>query len=254
MANRGEYKGGKSFLKEGNEIISAGFPVQFYDDFVTYKLHQYIANESTTAPWTTVKVGTPTTDWAVLANASNGVVTAALAATDEAERMVLYMGDQLAFNINTGLIFETRISFPVLPTTGTEKAIAVWGLASADNATADTIATNLWFRAEGDANIVWESDDNSTNDDDNDTGVDLVADVWHVYRIDCTVATAPKFYIDGVDYTTTTTQTGACAMAAATATTARVQPYFAVEKAKSVANTGVATMSIDYVKIWQNRS
>lgn len=255
MANKGLWKNQHLVYTDGYEYTGAQFPIQFNEDFLGYKLQKYVTGENTTPLWCTIEnVGTLTTAPTILDDAYNGICVMALAATDEAERGVLYFGDNLCFNINCGLIFETRLALSVLTTTGTEKAQAIWGLASADNATSDSVATALWFKTEGDANVYWESDDTSTNDDDNDTGIDMVAETFHVFRIDCTVATAPKFYVDNVDVTTTATQTTACAMAATTATTARVQPYFAVQKQKSSANTGVGSMWIDYVRIWQNRS
>lgn len=250
MANRTTWKNQHIHITDGLETVSTGLPVVFQDDFLGSKLEKIIADENTVARWTDVIDDTMTSDWLLVANAANGVACASLAATDEAERGVLYWGDQLSLNINQGLIMEFRMAYSVLTTAA--GGIIVAGLASADNATADTIATNLWFRLEGaSANILWESDDNSTNDDDNDTGVDAVAEVYHVFRIDCTTATAPKFYIDSVDVTTTATQTSACAMAAATATTARVQPYFAVEKASGAS---LGAIWLDYVRIWQARS
>jgi hypothetical protein len=236
-------------VQDGNELVTAGFPVHFYDDFTGSKLNKIIANENTVAPWTEVAAGTPTSAALVVANAANGVAVMSLANTNEAEDATLYWGDQLSLNINQGLIFECRAAVSVLPDAA--GGIILIGLASAHNTTADTIATNLWFRLEGNANILWESDDTATNDDDNDTGIDAVAETYHIFRIDCTVPTAPRFYIDGVDVTTTATQTTACAMAAATATTARVQPYIGVNKASG---GSVGGLWVDYVRIWQNRS
>jgi hypothetical protein len=243
MANRTKWLNQHIHMTDGLETVTTGLPIVFEDDFLGSKLEKIIANENTVARWTDIIDDTMTSDWLLVANAPNGIACASLAATDEAERGVLYLGDQLPFNINQGLIMEFRMAYSVLTTAA--GGIIVAGLASADNATADTVATNLWFRLESSsANILWESDDNATNDDDNDTGVDAVAETYHVFRIDCTTATAPKFYIDGV-------LVGTCAMAAVTASTARVQPYFAVEKASGAS---LGAVWLDYVRIWQNRS
>jgi hypothetical protein len=241
----GRYKAGAPELieKASQETIQRGAPVFFHDDFLGYKLNKYIANENTVAPWHTVVTNSPTSAPLLVANAAGGVAQMALAVTNEAERSVLYMGDQLPFDITMGLIWECRAAFHVL--TDVAAGIIVLGLASADNATADTIASNLWFRLEGaSANILWESDDNVTNDDDNDTGVDAVADEYHIFRIDCTIPTTPLFYIDG-------NLVGTASAAFVAAGTGAVQPYFAVEKASGAS---VGTLYVDDVKVWQNRA
>jgi hypothetical protein len=228
------------------ETIFTNFPVTFKDDFLGYKLDKYVANENTSAKWHTL-VTSGATAPALVANDPNGVVQVTLDATDEAEQQALYWGDQLSLKPTQGLIFEARVAFKVLPTTGTETTRAAFGLASGNNATLDNVATNAWFRVESGAQtaLLFESDDGTTDDDDNAAGVTLVAEVYHVYRIDMTDITAVKFYVDGV-------LVGTTSMAALTS--AVVQPLFTVQKAKSSANTGTGTLYIDYVEIWQNRA
>ena len=113
----------------------------------------------------------------------------------------------------------------------------------------DTVDVKAWFRCESPSGsaLLWESDDDTTADEDNATGVTLVAGTYNVFKIDATLAAAVQFFVDGV-------LVGEADMSGLDGTLAKVQPYFQLSKAKSSANTGVGTMYIDYVRITQNRS
>ena len=223
--------------------ISADCAVHFGDDFLGYKLNKYVTGENTSAPWHTKTAGTPTSVPALLDDTAGGVVQMALAAPNESERSILFGGDQLCFELTAGLVFEARACLHVVPTTGTEKAVALLGLGSADNVDPDAVASRLWFKLDGTADILWECDDGITPDEDNDTTIDAVADAWHVFRIDCTDPVAPRFYIDGV-------LRGTAAAAFAAGTTGLVQIFAGVEKTTVTTNTSVATLYVDDVNVW----
>jgi len=230
-----------------HETIHGMFPIHFYDDFLGYKFNKYIANENTVAPWTTVVTDMNLAPLLV-ANEPNGVVQITLDVDDITQQGVIYWGDQLSLDISKGLIFEFRATFNVLALTGTETVQAVMGVASATGATLDNIATNAWFKVESAANTVllYESDDGDDDDNDNAAGITLVADTYHIFRIDFTDVTNVRFYVDGA-------LVGTTSMATLSAAEAKVQPYFCMSKTKSAANTGTGTIYLDYVKIWQNR-
>jgi hypothetical protein len=230
------------------ETLNPHFPVTYYDDFLGSFFEKVIAGENTVAPWGTVATNLNTAPLLV-ANEPNGVVQITLDADDNAEQGVIYWSDQLPLDITAGLIFETRLKFAVLPTTGTEEAVAVWGIASATGADLDAIATNAWFRIQSAAPTVllYESDDATTDDDDNIAGVTMAALVWHIFQIDFTNLAAVRFVVDGVCVGTTD-------MSAIVAGTEFVQPYFCMSKAVAANNTGTGTMYIDYVRCFQNRS
>jgi hypothetical protein len=180
---------------------------------------------------------------------TNGALAIILDSDDNSEIGALHFGDNLGLSINQGLVIEARLTFTTLPTTGTETVQAVWGVASAHNATLDTVSINAWFRLESGANttLLWETDDDTTNDDDNSTGITLVAGTYNIYRIDFTDLTAVKFYVDDA-------LVGTGNMSGAAGADFKVQPYFNISKVKSVQNTGTGTMVIDYIRIFQNRS
>lgn len=199
------------------------------------------------APWgtqDTSAAGSPTLDYSD--DAAGGQYVLKLAADNEVEAITLYFADQLVFDITKGLIFQARIKIdPDVTGAGGDLAagdIIVCGLASARNATLDNIATHAWFRFEGaNHNILVESDDGTTDDDDNDTGVDWVDATFVDLAIDCTNLSAIGFYVDGVRV----------AQTSAAAATGNVQPFIEVTKA-AAANLD-HRVTIDYIAVYQRQ-
>lgn len=181
-------------------------------------------------------------------DAIGGILELILDADDNAEIAAVHFGDNESLYLGKGLIFEARVAWSVLPLTGTETVQSVVGVAGAHNAVLDTIDCSAWFRIESAANtaLLWETDDNVTNDDDNATGIVLVASQYYVLRIDFTDLAHVRFYVDGV-----LVGTGAMAPVGAVG---QVQPYLNISKAVAANNTGTGTMLIDYIKIIQNRA
>ena len=234
----------------GNETVMRLSPVQFFEDFIGANNGagfpgEYIAAENTTAIWRTVETNLNTAI-AVVDDAANGIVRVIADADNNAEQGLLYFADNLQFRLNQGLIFECRAALFALPTTVAGQGVFVTlGLGSATNADPDAVAVNIWFRLQGTADILWETDDNvAVDDDDNDTGLNASAGVYYIFRIDCTDWTTPKFYIDGA-------LVGTGNMAALAAPS--VQPCLQAGKL-GAATTSLGTLDIDYVRIWQNRS
>jgi hypothetical protein len=243
------HNGIQTFIDKGTqERVHPMAPVLFYEDFLGAYLQKYTTAENTTALWGTVETNLNTAI-GLVADGVNGVANLILDADDNAEVACLHFADNECLSLLQGLIFETRVAFSVLPTTGTETVQAVFGLAGAHNTSLDTVDVSAWFRVESAAPtaLLWETDDDSANDDDNSTGITLVASTYHIYRIDATDTAAVKFYVDGE-------RVGTGNMSGLTTTTCKVQPYFNVSKAWTTANTGTGTMLVDYVRVWQKRS
>ena len=240
------------YNKSTFESLVPMFPIIFYDDFLGADTAVPDGgSEESGCKWSTKIVksaGSPTV--AKVADAIGGVMALTLTNTDEAQGAGLYWGDQEALSLEKGLIFEARVTFNVLPLTGTETVQAVFGLAGAYHVTPDTVDCNAWFRVESAANTVllWEVDDNTANNDDDNTcaGITLVAGTYNIFRIDATDISAVKFYVDGV-------LVGTGNMDGLTAAIGNVQPYFMVSKAKTTTQTGTGTMYIDYVRVFQDR-
>lgn len=250
MTTKANWKSGKLRFYDGYETVKPLSPVVFEDDFIGAKFDNYVASTNAGARWTTVETSLDTAI-GLVDDATNGIVAIGVGATDRTELGALYAGDNLQFSLKNGLMMEFRGTFSVLPTTADSTlTTAVLGLASAHNAAADSVATNVWFRADGSGALKWESDDGNTDDDDNACSVTAVATTHNIYRIDArSLANGIKFYIDSSLVGTTGDMNTNL-----TASEAKVQPYFRVSKVKGGKNVNTGTFQLDYVRIWQNRS
>ena len=135
-----------------------------------------------------------------LANTAGGVYSLATAAVSEAEAAQLTCGDQLVFDPTKGLVFEARVRVNIPGATISADERWVVGLVSA-HATAQTAldgtTINAWFRGEGaNLNIFVEGDDNVTNTDDVDSGVDYADNAWMLLKIDMSDTAKVKFSIN----------------------------------------------------------
>ena len=251
MSTHAKWYDNQLIFYDGYEHVKPLAPVTLYDDFLGLGLDKQINSTNHLAMWGTVETSLNTAI-AVAADIPNGVVDIIVDSDDVAQVGCLHAGDQRSWSVKQGLIFETRLTFVVLPTTGTETVQAVFGLAGDHNTTCDSVGTNLWFRVESAANttLLWEADDGNTDDDDNSAGTTLVAGTYNIYRIDCRdPANGVKFYVDDALVGTTGDFN-----ANLTSAEAKVQPYFCASKAKTSNNTGTCTYRIDYVRMWQARS
>jgi len=236
--------------KVTQESLIPMFPIMFYDDF----LGADVAIPSSTGAecgckWAKVIVGGAPPTVTKGADELNGTAVLALTNTDEAQIAALSWNNQESLSLERGLIFETRLTFSVLPLTGTEHVQAVFGLAGEHNAVLDSVDCFAWFKVESTANtaLLWETEDNVSTDADNNASTVLVANTYHIFRIDATTIAAVKFYVDGV-------LVGTGDMSGLTAAIGNVQPYFNVSKTKTTTQTGTGTMKVDYIRIFQDRS
>lgn len=135
---------------------------------------------STTAgpsPWRikdTSSAGTPT--YAQKADAQGGVLEMLHDNTSEAQVVTLYWGDEQCIGYNKSPVFISRVKIPATPSAAN---FLVWGLASAQNDTEDSVAINAWFRVEGASLAVKLETDDGTTDSDDKTGFTAVADTWY---------------------------------------------------------------------------
>jgi hypothetical protein len=235
MSTGARYENGllRYFEKSTQETVHVMAPLWWKDDFNNQAL-------DSTINWTALDTGDATE--ALVEDAPNGVVALALAATSEAELAGLSWNDKRQLVLNQGLNIEYRYRYSVLPTGSVIVAI---GLAGDHNATFDTVAESIVFRSDGNGVITVETDDTSNETTKVATGVTVLTTDWIVARIDCTVITDIKFYINGNRVAGSTT------FDMSTVPTLALQPYMRISK--GVATT-VGTVQIDSVKIWQNRT
>jgi len=246
MSTKGRFENGIATTYDSvtTETVAKLAPVVFYDDFIASSLVVPASGAAESgAMWTKKIVAAAGTPTVALTAAINGLAVCTMAATDEAESAYLHLNDNLPFSMVNGLIFETRAILSVLPTLGVEMQ---WGLGCAYGVP-DNMAYSAWFTADGDGEIYCETDDNAT-DRSVTSGITVLNSAYHIYKIDVSDVTSIKFYIDGVRVAASTTFPFV-----ATGANAQMQPFLGGYKSVG-AGTGVGTLGIDYVKIWQKRS
>lgn len=213
------------------------------DRFELMEDFAYKAGATLPLPWAkkdTSAAGAPVTDF--VTDADNGHYKMALAADTEVEVLTLYHNDNLYIDAAAKAIFECRLKV-ASDVTGAGGLFAagdklVIGLASAQNDTADSVTRNIWFMFAGaNHNIYIEGDDNTTDTDDTDSGVDWAENTFVKLHIDMSSLSAVKFYINDVQVPTTIS---------IAAMSGNLQPFIQLQKA-SAANKDHA-LTIDYVR------
>lgn len=233
------------FDHDTTERVIVGAQVVFKDDFIGG--YQSIGTSGQAgagtngAPWTKLIQGTGSV--AAVSAVPNGKVGCALTATSEKQEGTLYMDNQRAFRVDQGLVFEAVVTESVLPT-GT--AVSTIGVAGTYVDNPDAVARSCWFKINTGGTVYAECDDNVTDFSAATTLVLGTADVAELL-IDMTDVTNIRFYGNGSDIT----PTGTTYAFAATGTDAAVQPWASTYKASG---TGIATMQVDKIQLWQRRS
>jgi hypothetical protein len=224
-----------------HERVFAFTPIFYEEDFMgAGKSAAFPTSATVGSDWIKKTVqtgGTPTVG--AIANAAFGQVQLALDATSEKQEASLYWADKLAVDVTAGTVIEVRAKLAVLPSaTGVE---AVFGLSSAWVDGPDNASEYLEFGANASGVMNMRSQDGTTQ---NAIASNFTADTtkYHVYRIDATVLTNVRYFVDGVERNTDNQ-----IAFAATGSSAILQPYMSVYKASG---TGVATLDIDYFKFW----
>lgn len=173
-------------------------------------------------------------------DSANGEITALLENTSEAMTAGFDWGDQVLIPANKGWIFECL--FKVDTTAITTAEVVVVGMGSAFNATLSSVVTNAWFRLTASMALLAETDDGTTDNDAQSTGVTLVAGTYAYLRIDATSKRAVKFYVNNKLVKTLS--------AAAWTASMLLQPVCYVQK-----STGTTTpqVTIDMCRLRVNR-
>lgn len=194
----------------------------------------------------TSTAGSPTL--AVKQEVSGGVFEMAFDNTNEAQVLTLYSGDNQVVDYSKKPVFKCRMKIPVAPLS---TDFLVWGLATAQNDTEDSVATNAWFRIEG-ANLAvkLETDDGTTDTDDKDPSLTLTADTWYDFLIDLANTSNVKFYYrnsntpsNGTAWTSLTVPGTTFSIAA---NTTNLQPFLQLRKTGGTGTTGI---QMDYLDV-----
>ncbi len=225
-----------------HERVFALAPIFYDDDFVAAGRLVFPTSATQGVDWIKKIVGAGPPTVAGVANAAGGQMACTLTATSEKQDAVLYWADQLGIDATKGLVFEARVKLSVLPSAASVQT--VWGMAGPWIDGPDNNTFYLEFGATANGAILLRSQDGVTQNSIA-SGVTVLTTDFHIYRIDATDVTDVKFFIDGVQVSTT----GAIKFAA-TGTNSVLQPYLAAYKPSG---TGVATLTADYVRAFVNQ-
>ncbi len=215
-----DFLGNVDLPKTGDTVVNTSSPLFVYDKS---------------------DAGAPTA--AASADADSGVYALTIAANDEVEALVLAFGDNRSIDPAQGPVATFRLT-PSAITAANDKIVFGLGSDRADDP--DSVASNAWFCITGaNLNLLVESDDGTTDNDDDDTGVDIVAGTFYEYRVDASNYADVKFYYRtslGGAWIDVTPSGVTYALHATTG----LQPYVHCGKASGA---GTPTLLIDYVDV-----
>jgi len=223
------------------ETLHAMAPFWWVDDFEGTAIQTTAAGVK---GWTVKDTGEATE--AILADQHGGVVALSLESTNEKQEAGLTWGDNLNLNLDKGPIVEFRAAVHTTPTGQAELYFGVANnyvegpIAEAD--AGPTVHALFMFDASLACTI--HTDDASTDNNAKATGVTVVNDAYHVFRIDFADVTDVKFYIDGERVAGSTT------FDMSNGSNVVVQPFIMAHKETG---TGVGALYVDYVKAWSAR-
>lgn len=225
--------------------LDASFDVTTYCEHMEDFLGD--AGDTLPIPWEVDEGASTNSTLDYVTDSACGIYSLILSSDSEAQNVLLWSND-LWINMSKNPIIEARLKINFAGSNFSADQRFVFGLgsdlAAAEN-TLDDVTTNCWFRIEGaNLNILVEADDASTDDDDNDSTIDIVDDTYTVFKIDCSDLADIKFYVDGVQQLS-----GTITMAALAANT-MVQPIICMQRD---AGTEQEKVYVDYVHVVQER-
>lgn len=185
----------------------------------------------------TSSAGTPT--YTKDAAAHGGVVTLAFDSQTEVQNVCLDFGDKLQLDIDSLIEVEFRVKTVATLDSATT---LTFGLQSNRNDNTDSTTNNAQFKLVGDNNVVVETDDGTTDNDDKATGKTLVASFKRFVISFAAGKSDVRFFIDGDRVASATT----FSMAAATG---QLQPFVQIQK---TSDNNTDSVSIDYIG-WKAR-
>lgn len=161
------------------------------------------------------------------------------------------MGDSLILNLDKGPIIEFRAALHTLPTLlaeiyfGVANAYTKGRLAAADEGPTVHAVFHFSVHDAVDGGLARIFTDDTVNQNEHvTTGITIVPDAFHIFKIDFTTITDVLFYIDGVRVASGTTfdmNQGSNVV---------VQPYMMLYKD---GGAGVGEIYFDYVRAWSKR-
>jgi len=212
--------------------------VSYHDDFLGHGLLSATQSHDSWLIHDDSASGTPVFERGEI----NGIATLGFSSTSEIQRVTLFHGDDLGFDID--LIDSIEMGL-FLGQAGVNAATDIaWGLASAYNDDPDALTAAALFRCIKSTAIVCESDDGTTDKDDIATGKTLSSTLTKFVISFAAGKSNVKFYV-GADRVAASTTFDMSAYSAG------LQPFFQIQK---TADTNTDSIKVDYVKIVSKRS
>lgn len=185
-------------------MAASDFTLFFTDFYGSGALSATAADNSEMLIADTSSSGTPT--YVYVDGASSGEVALDFDTQAEAQNVCLYQGNVLQHDID--LITEVEFRVKMNQAAADTTTSLAFGLTGDRNDTIDTIAQAMVFRvigADSTTNVVVETDDGTTNNDDVATGQTLI-NAYKVFKISLATGTSDvRFFIDGQPVATGTT-------------------------------------------------
>ena len=210
-------------------------------------------------PWVATATN-QTTSVVQKADHDNGALELKLDNGNEVGDITLYWGDESNIDSDTEPFCVFRVMIQTAPAAADTLS---FGLIGAQNDLIEAVTNNAYFGVAGaDLNLDIASDDNSTDTDNTDTGVDLVAGTWYEFMISLnSMHGATRDDTDGatptdVHYFYRATLGGDWTQLLATTTMSigadvALQPFVQVEK---TVGTTTPDLLVDYIKCFWERS
>jgi hypothetical protein len=235
-----EVQGTLEVIEEATLVkgVDRSLYLEYYEEFLD------IAGTTEPQPWATDLETSCTADY--MADEPCGVHQIATTAADQADAGQLTWGNDLKIDMDKDPIITFRVRVDgVADLESVEKVI--FGVCpdhtNAEDAL-DNIDDSAWFMLKGDndLNIYVEGDDGTTDNDDRDSGVDIVDDTWTLLQIDFSSLADVKFYIDGVEQSY-----GTINMAASAGTV--VQPIILIQRTSNAGTEAAVGVETDFCHI-----
>lgn len=172
-----------------------------------------------------------------------GVAELSFDSQAEAQNICLSWNDKLGFDLDKINTYEARVRMGQSAVDAT--SMFAFGIAGDRNDVIDTMAINALFRvvgADSTTNVVLETDDASANNDDKSSGTTLI-NAWKYFKIDFSVKTDIKFFIDNV-------RVGSATTFDMSNHTGGIQLFFQLQK---TSDNNTDSIEIDFVRLMGDR-
>jgi len=151
----------------------------YYEDFLW---DAFDADEMALSIYDHSPSGSPTKG--LVANGTGGQFQLKASSTSEAQMLAICQDDNLFIQGNLPFMFAARVKVVHTMAANQNVLIGVTSAFKNDPVTPDYWTRHAMFKLDTDTDLLLESDDNTTDTDDKDTGIDITAGEWYWYVIE----------------------------------------------------------------------